>query len=106
VGPVATINEGIEIARHDYTGAAIEEVWSHGMADKLLPFRSRDSSDSKSIFMRERLILNIAHLRYEFDWIAMLTPLPPAKGPELAVLPPSAAKRKPRAPAKNSGIAE
>jgi len=76
------------------------------MAEKPFPIRSRDSSDSKSIFMRERLILNIANLRYELEVIAILTPLPPAKGPELAVLPLSDAKRKPRAAAKNSGIAE
>lgn len=76
------------------------------MAEKLLPLRSGGSSDSKSIFMRERLILNVANLRYELDLIAILTPLPPAGRPKLAVLPPSYAKRKPRAATKNSGVSE
>jgi hypothetical protein len=44
--------------------------------------------------MRERFILNVAGLRYEFDLIAILTPLPQAPGAALAVMRPSDAKRK------------
>jgi len=55
--------------------------------------------------MRQRLILNVANLRYELDVITILTPLPPAPAPKLAALP-AAAKREGRAAAKNSGIAE
>jgi hypothetical protein len=47
--------------------------------------------------MRERFILNVAGLRYEFDLIAVLTSLPPAGRPKIAVLPPSDGKRKRRA---------
>jgi hypothetical protein len=72
------------------------------MAEKPLPSRTPGSSDSKSIFMRERFILNVANLRYEFDPIAILTPLPPAGRSKLAVLP-SDDKRKPRAAARNAG---
>jgi hypothetical protein len=75
------------------------------MAEKPLPFRS-GSSASKSIFLRERFMLNVANLRYEFELIAVLTPLPPARRAELAVLPPADPKRKGRATAKNTGIAE
>ena len=56
------------------------------MPNKPIPFHSRTSSDSQSIFFRERLILNVANLRYELDVISILTPLPPARGPKLAVL--------------------
>ena len=64
------------------------------MAKKPLLFRAGGNYDSKSIFMRERLILNVANLRYEFELIAILTPLPPARRSELTVLPPSTPKRK------------
>ena len=72
------------------------------MAKKPLPSRTPGSSDSKSIFMRERFILNVANLRYEFDLIAILTPLPPAARSKLAVLP-SDDKRQSRAAARNTG---
>ena len=67
------------------------------MSEKHLPF----SSGSKSIFMRERIILNVADLRYEFELIAILTLLPPAQRAELAVMPPSDGKRKGRSTAKD-----
>src|ERR1044072_9868457 len=60
------------------------EVWSHGMSNKPpIPFPSRTDSGSKSIFMRERLFLNVANLRYELDVISILTPLPPEPVPHL-----------------------
>ena len=40
-----------------------------GMSKKPTPLASRTCSDSKSVFMRERLILNVANLRYELDII-------------------------------------
>jgi hypothetical protein len=66
------------------------------MADKPFKFRPGNSPDSKTIFMRERIILNVANLRYELDLIAILTPLPPARRAALAVMPLSDAKRKAR----------
>jgi hypothetical protein len=54
------------------------------MANERIPFRSR--AESKSMFFRERLILNIANLRYELEVISILTPLPPIRTPKLAVL--------------------
>ena len=66
------------------------------MADKPLKFRSDSGPNSQSIFMRERFILNVANLRYEFDLIAILTPLPPSKRADLIALPSAAAKRKGR----------
>jgi hypothetical protein len=72
------------------------------MADKPLPFRPSSTTDSKSIFIRERFILNVANLRYEFDLIAILTPLPPARRSELAVLPSPGGRRKPRVATKKS----
>ena len=76
------------------------------MANEPIPFHSQTGSGSKSIFMRERLILNVANLRYELDLIAILTPLPPIRKPQLAVQPITERKRKPRATAKNFGTAE
>jgi hypothetical protein len=71
------------------------------MADKpLLPTRD-NGSGSNSIFMRERFILSISKMRYEFDLIAILTPLVPA---QLVVMPPPDGKRKRRAAASNTGV--
>jgi hypothetical protein len=93
------------LPRHGCGSAAGEHTrYGHVMAEKPLPFRR--SSDSKSIFMRERIILNVANLRYELDLIAILTPLPPAQQPKLATMPRPDGKRKPRPAAKNSAIAE
>ena len=64
-----------------------------GMSKKPTPLASRTCSDSKSVFMRERLILNVANLRYELDIISILTPLPPAQRPRLAAMP-AVVKRK------------
>ena len=46
--------------------------------------------------MRERLILNVANLRYELDVISILTPLPPERVPKLQVLAPPNAEQKKR----------
>jgi hypothetical protein len=45
-----------------------------GVSKKPTPLTSRTCSDSKSIFMRERFILNVANLRYALDIISILTP--------------------------------
>jgi len=72
------------------------------MAKKPLPSHTPGSSESKSSFMRERLILHVANLRYELDVIAILTPLPPARGPKLALLPTSESKSRRRPLPNNS----
>jgi hypothetical protein len=55
--------------------------------------------------MRERFILNVAGLRYEFDLIAVLTSLPPEARSKIAVLPPSDGKRKTARRIQNAGVA-
>jgi hypothetical protein len=73
----------------------------HVMSEKPLPFRRGSSSGSKTIFMRERIILNVANLRYELELIAILAPLPAVPRAALAVMPLSDAKRKARSTAKD-----
>jgi hypothetical protein len=46
--------------------------------------------------MRERLMVNVANLRYELDVISILTPLPSERRPKLAVLAPTKAPDKMR----------
>ena len=53
-----------------------------GMPNKVIPFTSAISPEPEAIFVRERLILNVASLRYELDLIGILTPLPPASAPQ------------------------
>jgi hypothetical protein len=76
------------------------------MADKPRKFRPGNTPDSKSIFVRERYILNVANSRYEFELIAILTPLPPAGRVGLAVMPFSDSKRRAPSTAKKSGGVE
>jgi hypothetical protein len=64
------------------------------MPKKPIPFRSLTSSESKSIFFRERLILNVANLRYELDVISIRTPLPPVSRAQVAPAAPSKAVQK------------
>jgi hypothetical protein len=63
-------------------------VCSHGMSNKPISFPPRNNSGSNSVFMRERMIINVANLRYELDLICILTPLPPVRTNQLAVLKP------------------
>src|SRR6266567_7551714 len=55
------------------------EVWSHGMPNKVIPFPSGNTAKPETIFVRERLILNVASLRYEMELIGIFTPLPPKR---------------------------
>ena len=64
------------------------------MANKRNPFHSQINSQSKRILFRERLILNVANLRYELEMISVLTPLNPGPGPQLAPSSLSKAVRK------------
>jgi hypothetical protein len=66
------------------------------MPNTPIPFPSRTNPGSGSAFMRKRLILNVANLRYEFDVICILTPLPPKPITKLAVLAPANAEQNKR----------
>jgi hypothetical protein len=52
--------------------------YGHGKAEKPLSYPPGSSSGLKSVFLRG-FILNVANLSYEFELIAILTPLPPAR---------------------------
>ena len=55
------------------------EVWSHGMPNKVIPFPSGNTAKTETVFIRERLILNVASIRYEMELIGIFTPLSPKR---------------------------